>query len=124
SLLTMCASSLAIGLMPTFSQIGIWAPVLLVLARFVQGIGVGGEWGGAVILASEWAPNSRRGLVTRFVEVAAPAGALVAVGAVGASSALSGDAFGGSDLAAGWRWPFYMSVLIAVVGLYLRSRVE
>ena len=124
SLLTMCVSSLAIGLMPTFSQIGIWAPVLLVVARFFQGIGVGGEWGGAVILASEWAPNSRRGLVTSFVEVAAPAATLLAVGAVGASSALSGEAFGDSDLTAGWRWPFYMSVFIAMVGLYLRSRVE
>ncbi|MFC9549931.1 MFS transporter [Rhodococcus sp. NPDC056960] len=124
SLLTMCAGSLAIGLMPTFDQIGLWAPVLLVVARFVQGIGVGGEWGGAVILASEWAPKTRRGLVTSFVEIAAPVATLLAVGAVSLSASISGDTFDDTGLTAGWRWPFYISVLIAVVGFYLRSKVD
>jgi MFS transporter, MHS family, shikimate and dehydroshikimate transport protein len=124
SLLTMCVGSLAIGLMPTYNVIGIWAPVILVIARFIQGVGVGGEWGGAVILAAEWAPNSRRGLVTSFVEIAAPVATLLAVGAVAASSALSGPTFDDTSLLAGWRWPFYVSVLIAIVGFYLRTKVD
>jgi MFS transporter, MHS family, shikimate and dehydroshikimate transport protein len=124
SLLTMCVASLAIGLMPTFAQIGIWAPIFLVVFRFMQGIGVGGEWGGAVVLAAEWAPKTRRGLVTSFVEIAAPVATLLAVGTVSASSALSGDNFGGISWASGWRWPFYASVIIAVIGLYLRLRVK
>ncbi|WP_157625803.1 MFS transporter [Mycobacterium sp. 155] len=124
SLLIMCGGSLAIGLLPTYNHVGIWAPILLVVFRFVQGVGVGGEWGGAVTLAAEWAPNNRRGLVTSFVELAAPIATLIAVAAVSVSSALSGENFDASNWTAGWRWPFYASIVIAVIGFYLRMKVD
>jgi MFS transporter, MHS family, shikimate and dehydroshikimate transport protein len=124
SLLVMAGASLLIGFLPTYEQVGWWAPALLVLLRFVQGIGVGGEWGGAVILSAESSPKKRRGFVTALVETAAPVATLLAVFSVSVSSNLSGANFNGSDLTAGWRWPFYASVLIALVAFYLRRKVD
>ena len=124
SLLVMAGSSTLIGFLPTYAQIGWFAPLLLVLLRFCQGIGVGGEWGGAVVLSAESSPKRRRGLVTALVEVAAPVATLLAVSAVSLSSGISLGNFAGSSLTAGWRWPFYASILIAGVAMYLRFRIH
>ena len=110
-------ATFAVGLVPTYELIGIWGAVLLTIIRFIQGIGVGGEWGGSVLLAMEWArTNGSRGFVAAWPQFGAPAGLLLANVAVLAFSALSGDQF----FVWGWRIPFLLSILMAGVGLYIR----
>ncbi|MDO6415266.1 MFS transporter [Sphingomonas sp. BIUV-7] len=117
----MGVSSMLIGLMPPYSSIGIWAPALIVLLRFVQGFALGGESTGAQLFAMEHAPAGRRGLYGSFVNMAAPASQVLANGMlVAISSVLDDRAF----LQFGWRIPFLMSVLLILLGLYLRSRVS
>lgn len=120
TLLLMGAATVAIGLVPGYEQIGIWGAVLLTLFRVLQGIGVGGEWGGAVLMAGEWTDPKRRGFTTSFAQFGAPAGMLLANGALGlVALTLSDEAF----LDWGWRIPFLVSVLLLVVGLYIRLGV-
>jgi MFS family permease len=119
SMLLMGGATVLIGLLPTTDQIGIAAPVVLVLLRIVQGIAVGGEWGGATLMALEHAPARKRGLAAAFANAGGPAGGLLATLVVSAVSALTGDQF----LVWGWRIPFLLSALLIVIGLIVRLKV-
>ena len=121
SLLLMGAATALIGVLPTYSSIGVWAPVLLVALRFVQGFGVGGEWGGAVLMAVEHSPEGKRGLSGSWPQMGVPAGLLLATGIFALlSSRLSEAEF----LAWGWRVPFLLSVLLIGLGLFVRLRLR
>ena len=114
TLLLTGLSTFAVGLVPTYDQIGIWAAVILVVLRLIQGIGVGGEWGGSVLIAMEWAQtNKNRGFLASLPQLGGPAGLFLANLAVLAFSALSGPAF----LTWGWRVPFFLSAVMVVIGL-------
>jgi metabolite-proton symporter len=120
SLLIMGIATALIGLTPSYDQIGIWAPALLVTLRFVQGFGVGGEWGGAVLLAVEHSGGARRGFHGSWPQMGVPAGLLLSTAVFGAlSSALPEREF----LAWGWRVPFLISVLLVGIGLFIRLRI-
>ena len=120
SLLIMGIATALIGLTPTYDQIGILAPALLVVLRLVQGIGVGGEWGGAVLLAVEHSGGPRRGFHGSWPQMGVPGGLLLSTGVFAAlSSALSESDF----VAWGWRIPFLVSVLLIGVGLFVRLRI-
>lgn len=121
--LTLTATGLctaAIGLLPTYSSIGLAAPLLLVLLRVVQGFFLGGEQGGATLMAVEHAPVGRTGWYGSWTFLGSPIGLLLANGAMAASTAVSGDAF----LSWGWRVPFLFSLVLVGVGLYVRLSVE
>ena len=120
SLLVMGLSTTAIGLLPTYDQIGVWAPMLLIALRLLQGFAVGGEWGGAVLIVAEVAPARTRGFWTSWPQVGAPAGNLLAAGVFAASSALLPE----DDFQSwGWRIPFLMSIVLVAVGYWLRRAV-
>jgi metabolite-proton symporter len=120
TLVLMGGATMGIGLVPGYDRIGIWGAVLLTLFRVVQGIGVGGEWGGAVLMAGEWTDPKRRGFTTSFAQLGAPAGMVLANGALSVMSyALSESAF----LDWGWRVPFMLSAALVFVGLYIRTGV-
>lgn len=119
SMLMMGGATVLIGLLPTTAQIGVAAPIVLVLLRVIQGISVGGEWGGATLMALEHAPAKKRGLAAAFANAGGPAGGLLATLAVSAVSALTGDQF----LVWGWRIPFLLSALLIVIGMIIRLRV-
>src|SRR3954449_13046125 len=111
------AATVAVGLVPTYASIGIWGPILLTVIRLIQGIGVGGEWGGSVLLAMEWARTTKhRGFISSWPQFGAPAGLFLANGAVLLFSWLSGDQF----LVWGWRIPFLISIVMVGVGLWIR----
>ncbi|MGV9776531.1 MFS transporter [Streptosporangium sp. NPDC003464] len=121
SLLIMGIGTTLIGLLPSYSSIGVWAAVLLIVMRIAQGIGLGGELGGAVVLTMEHAPKGRRALFGAFPMMGTPAGMLCAnLVFLGTSSLLSEESF----MSWGWRVPFLLSVVLVVVGLYLRLRIE
>ena len=110
-------STFAVGFVPGYADIGIWGAILLTLLRLIQGIGVGGEWGGAVLLSMEWARTSaHRGFIASWPQWGGPAGLFLANLAVLAFSEISGDQF----LAWGWRVPFWLSIIMVGVGLYIR----
>ena len=119
TLVIMGVGTAAIGLLPTYDQIGVWAPIALVVLRVLQGIGVGGEYGGAVLLAVEYAPADRRGFFGSFAHVGVPGGLLLASGAFSVASLLPDAAF----LAWGWRACFLLSVLLLGIGAYIRLSV-
>ena len=121
SLLTMGVSTIAIGLLPTYGQIGIGAPILLCVFRIGQGIGLGGEWGGAALVATENAPQGKRGLFGSFPQLGAPIG-LFAANAVffGVTYFLGVEQM----VAWGWRIPFLLSVVLVAVGLYVRLNLH
>ena len=117
ALLTMGVSTVTIGVLPTYDSIGLAAPVLLALCRFVQGLGLGGEWGGAVLLAIEKAPPGRRAWYGMFPQLGAPLGFLLSTTVfLALSDRLSNEQF----LAFGWRLPFLASAVLVLVGLYVR----
>jgi MFS family permease len=117
TLLLMGLATFLVALVPTYDQIGIWGAVLLTLLRFVQGVGVGGEWGGSVLLSMEWAQsNQHRGFIASWPQFGVPAGLFLANLAVLGASAISRDAFG----TWGWRLPFVLSLLLVGVGLWIR----
>ena len=120
SLLVMGISTTFIGLLPTYAQIGVWAPVLLVLARLLQGFSAGGEWGGAVLLSVEHAPTGRRGLFGAIPQMGSAAGMVLASGGFWLTRSLtSSEAF----MSWGWRIPFLASAVLVVVGLVIRLKV-
>ncbi|HEX5108691.1 MAG TPA: MFS transporter [Vicinamibacterales bacterium] len=120
ALLTMGLSTVAIGLLPTYGTIGVAAPALLALCRFGQGIGLGGEWGGAVLLAVENAPPGRRAWYGMFPQLGAPIGFLFSSGVfLLLSDWLTNDQF----FAFGWRIPFLASALLVLIGLYVRLTI-
>ncbi len=121
TLLLMGVSTVAIGLLPTYETIGIWGAVGLVVLRVLQGIGVGGEWGGAVAVATEWSKfNKSRGLAASWPQFGSPLGMLMAVGAL-TLTAKFGDAAWFESF--GWRIPFLISAVLIAVGLYIRLGV-
>jgi metabolite-proton symporter len=121
SLLLMGAATLLMGVLPGYATIGIWAPILLVVLRFAQGLGVGGEWGGAALMAVEHAPDHRRGFYGSWPQVGVPAGLLLGTATFAVLSAtLSDEAF----LAWGWRVPFLLSAVLIAVGLWIRLTVS
>src|SRR3954451_2813113 len=119
TLLLMGIASFLIGVMPTFDRIGIWAPVLLVVLRILQGICFGGEWGGSITLSMEWGNQRRRGLVASWPQVGVPIGLLLSTGAVSLFSHVLGDSFDSW----GWRSPFLLSILLVGLGLWIRLGV-
>jgi MFS family permease len=119
-MLLMGAATVGIGLLPTYDTIGAWAPVLLVALRFVQGIGVGGEWGGAVLMATEHAPRGRAGLYGSAPQMGVPAGVVLAnVVFLLCTQLMTEEQF----LAWGWRVPFLLSVTLVAVALWIRLGV-
>jgi MFS family permease len=117
TLLLTGLSTFAVGFVPGYQTIGIWGAVILTLVRFIQGLGIGGEWGGATLMAMEWArTNAHRGFITAWPQWGGPAGLFFANLAVLAFSAISGDQF----LTWGWRVPFWLSIVMVGVGLYIR----
>ncbi|HEX6993963.1 MAG TPA: MFS transporter [Gammaproteobacteria bacterium] len=120
TLVLMGAATMGIGLVPDYEQTGIWGAVLLTLFRVIQGIGVGGEWGGAVLIAGEWTDPKRRGFTTSFAQFGAPAGMVLANGALAVMAlTTSEEAF----LEWGWRIPFLASIVLVFLGLYIRLGV-
>ena len=120
TMLVMALGTFAVGILPTYAQIGIWAPVLLVVLRLIQGIGLGGEWGGASLMVIEHAPARRRGLYGSLVQIGFPLGLVTSYGVFTlATSVISQDAF----LAWGWRIPFLISIILLAVGWYVRARL-
>jgi len=117
TLLLMGLATFAVALVPTYASIGIWGAVLLTVLRFIQGIGVGGEWGGSVLMSMEWArTNDSRGFIASWPQFGVPCGLFLANLAVLAFSQMSGDQF----LTWGWRLPFLLSIVLVGVGLYIR----
>lgn len=121
TLLMMGIATFMVGLLPTYAQAGFWAPLALVVLRFVQGIAVGGEWGGAVLMAVEHAPKRNKTFYGSFAQLGNPAGALLATGSFSLITAIGGDPF---LQAWGWRLPFLASIVLVVVGLFIRLKVE
>lgn len=120
-LLSMGIATVLIGCLPTYHDIGIWAPILLVVLRIFQGIGVGGEWGGAVLMAVEYAPPHRRGLYGGFVQIGTPAGLILAnIAFLGALALVPEDQF----LVWGWRVPFLLSAILVIIGVVIRLQIE
>ncbi|UZE33074.1 MHS family MFS transporter [Pseudomonas sp. B21-059] len=120
TLLMMGVVTVCIGLLPTYAQIGALAPVLLILLRIVQGIAVGGEWGGAVLMAGEHAPKGRRNFFASFAQLGSPAGLILSLLAFSAVTRLPEDAL----MSWGWRLPFLASALLLLVGLAIRLGVN
>jgi metabolite-proton symporter len=121
TLLMMGVATFAVGLLPTYEQAGFVAPLLLVVLRFVQGIAVGGEWGGAVLMAVEHAPEKNKTFYGSFAQLGNPAGALLASGSFSLMTALYGEE---ALTTWGWRVPFLASVVLVLVGLAIRLKVE
>jgi MFS family permease len=117
TLLLTGLSTFLVGCVPTYAQIGLWGPILMVILRFIQGVGVGGEWGGSVLLSMEWARTSKnRGLIAAWPQLGGPAGFFLANLAILAFSRMSGGQF----LSWGWRVPFWLSLVMVVIGLWIR----
>ncbi|ALQ29695.1 MFS transporter [Arthrobacter sp. YC-RL1] len=119
SMAMMGGASTLIGLLPPTAQVGMLAPIALIILRVVQGLAVGGEWGGAMLMALEHAPKERRGFAASFANMGGPAGAVLATLAVSAVSLLPNEQF----LAWGWRIPFILSIALVGIGLVIRLKV-
>jgi MFS transporter, MHS family, shikimate and dehydroshikimate transport protein len=119
TLMLMGSATFLIGVMPTYDQVGVAAPLLLIVLRFVQGFGVGGEWGGAVRMVVEHGHSGRRGLYASWVQAGVPAGLLLATAVFELFSLLDEDTF----LSWGWRVPFLFGIVLLAVGLFIRLQV-
>ncbi len=120
TLLITGVATVAVGLVPTYDQIGIWAAIIMIALRFIQGVGVGGEWSGSVLMSMEWAQtNANRGFIASWPQFGGPAGLALANLAVLVFSWISGDQF----LVWGWRIPFLLSIAMVGVGIYIRLGV-
>ncbi|MBT2653745.1 MHS family MFS transporter [Bacillus sp. ISL-18] len=115
----MGLSSLAIGLLPSYDKIGFWAPTLIVILRLIQGIGVGGEWGGAVLLSMEWGQKKRQALMASWPQMGVSAGLLVSSIMVSVFMTISGNGF----YTWGWRIPFLFSFVLLIFGLIIRAKI-
>jgi MFS family permease len=119
TLTMMGMATFAMGLMPSYATIGVWAPILMVVLRFVQGMAVGGEWGGAVLMATEHSGGERRGFFGSFAQMGSAVGGLMSTGIFLLMQQLPEDAF----LSWGWRVPFLFSIVLVFVGLFIRLRI-
>jgi metabolite-proton symporter len=121
SMFLMGGATVAIGALPNYATIGVWAPILLVTLRFLQGLGVGGEWGGAVLMAVEYAPRKKRALYGSFPQMGLPAGIILSnLVFIAVTTVFAKDVF----QSWGWRVPFLMSGALIIVALYLRLRIQ
>lgn len=120
SLMMMGGATVLIGLLPTYAQIGVWAPIALILLRLIQGFAVGGEWGGAVLMAAEHGDAARRGFWASWPQAGVPAGSLLAAAVLALMAGLQDEA---DFIAWGWRVPFLLSAVLVIVGWYIRNRV-
>ena len=120
TLTLMGGATVLIGLLPTYDQIGIWAPVLLISLRIIQGLGIGGEWGGALLLAYEYAPENRKGFFGSIPQAGVTIGMLMATFAVTLMTLLDDAAF----LEWGWRVPFLLSAILVLLGLWIRKDID
>jgi len=119
TLLIMGIGSFLIGLVPTYDSIGVAAPIMLAVLRVLQGIGIGGEWGGSAVLSTEWSPKKHRGLMGSMTALGVPIGLLLSSLAVTLSINLTGSSF----YTWGWRVPFLISIILVFVGLYIRLKI-
>ena len=119
TLVMMGGATVAIGLLPTYEQIGILAPILLLLLRILQGIGIGGEWGGAVLMAYEFAPEGRRGLYASIPQIGLSLGLFMASGVMALLTLMSDEAF----MSWGWRSAFVASIVLVALGTWIRSNI-
>ena len=119
TLLVMGIGTAIVGLLPSYAQVGIWAPILLVTLRVIQGFGLGGAWGGAVLMVVEHAPQNRRGFYGSLAQLGAPLGLVLGTVFFGVFAQLPQDQF----LAWGWRVPFLLSILLVIIGLWIRRAV-
>ncbi len=121
ALMMMGTATTLIGLLPTYATIGIAAPLLLVLLRFIQGLAIGGQWGGAMLLVTESAPADKRGWYGAYAQAGAPVGVILAnLAFIGVSMNMSDEAF----MAWGWRLPFIASIALIMISLYVQLRLE
>lgn len=120
TMLLMGVSTFAIGLLPTYNDIGIWAAVLLVVLRLLQGIAFGGEWGGASIMILEHSPKERRGFYGSFIQMGYPLGVLLATGMYAVVTKMPDEDF----MSWGWRIPFLVSIFLVAVGAYVRRNLD
>lgn len=116
----MGTATFLMGVLPTYGSIGIWAPILLILLRLIQGLGLGGEWGGALLLAVEYAPKEKRGLFGSVPQMGVTIGMLMGTIALSLMTLSPGDAF----LTWGWRVPFLLSACLVIFGLWIRKGIE
>jgi len=119
TLVLMGTATFLIGLLPTYDQVGLWAAVALVTLRIIQGFGVGGEWGGAVLMAVEHAPPGSRGFYGSWPQIGVPAGLLLSTAVFSLFARLPQDQF----LSWGWRVPFLLSIILVAIGLYIRMSI-
>lgn len=120
TLLLMGVATFLIGVLPSFETIGVWAPILLVVLRIVQGLGLGGEWGGAALMVSEHAPPHRRGFYASSVQMGAAGGLIISAAVIAGVSQLTTDA---QFAAWGWRIPFLASIVLIAVGTFIRFQI-
>ncbi|MDT2006553.1 MHS family MFS transporter [Rhodococcus opacus] len=120
TMLLMGVATGLIGLLPTTSQVGIWAPIMLIALRLTQGIAVGGEWGGAALMTSEHAPLARRGWITAIGQAGQPSGGAFALLAMALVALLPSDQL----LSWGWRIPFLISFALLLIALYIRLKIS
>ena len=120
SLLLVGVATFAMGCLPTFGQVGFWAPTMLVILRFIQGFAVGGEWGGAVLLVAEHSPDRSRGFWASWPQAAVPVGNMIATVVLFALTLSLSDA---AFLSWGWRVAFWLSAVVVLVGYYIRTKV-
>src|SRR5437762_6117791 len=117
TMIVMGASTMAVGLTPSYERIGIWGAIFLTLGRVLQGLAIGGQWSGSVLMAAEWTDPKRRGFTTSFAQIGAPAGMVLANGALALMTALTSE----QDFVEwGWRIPFLASIVLVFIGLYVR----
>ena len=121
TMIVMGASTMAVGLTPSYDVIGVWGAVLLTLGRILQGLAIGGQWSGSVLMAAEWTDPKRRGFTTSFAQLGAPAGMVLANGALALMTGLTSDQ---QFLEWGWRIPFLASVALVITGFYIRAGVH
>ena len=120
TIMLMGVGTFMVALVPTYAQIGIWGAVILSVLRFLQGMGVGGEWGGAILVSMEWGHSRRRGLFASWPQIGVPLGVLMSNLLFGGASLATGSAF----MTWGWRIPFAFSALLVVLGLYMRLGID
>ncbi|WHY85774.1 MFS transporter [Neobacillus novalis] len=116
----MGISSTVMGLLPSFSTVGIWAPIMLIILRILQGIGVGGEWAGSILLSMEWGDRKKKGFAASVPNAGVGAGMLLSSATVGLCISLTGDTF----YVWGWRIPFICSLLLLIVGVMIRTKIS
>jgi len=121
TMILMGASTMAVGLTPSYEVIGIWGAVFLTIGRILQGLAIGGQWSGSVLMAAEWTDPKRRGFTTSFAQLGAPAGMVLANGILALMVGLTSDQ---AFLDWGWRLPFLASVALVIAGFYIRSGVH